>query len=124
MKDKYIFVDQGGELYANPDILNVFINHHYEMHPTGTNSSHQNEPVKHAHQVIGNHVCALFIGANLDIKFWPYAYFNHLCIANEMAMNSQNNSQIFQATRKKENYFLISSLWLSNLDPSSYQTQC
>ena len=36
LRDKYVFMDQGGELYDNPDILNVFTNHHYQIHPTGT----------------------------------------------------------------------------------------
>ena len=74
LKDKYVFMDQGGELYANPDIFNVFTNHHYEVYPTGTGFSHQNGPVKCAHRVIGDHVCALLIGANLDIKFWLYTF--------------------------------------------------
>ena len=73
-------MDQGGELYANPDIINVFTNHCYEVHPTGTNSSHHNGPVKRAHCVIDDHVRALLIGANLGIKFWPYTFFHHLRI--------------------------------------------
>ena len=28
-------MEQGGELYANTDILNVFTNNHYELYPTG-----------------------------------------------------------------------------------------
>ena len=39
VKHKYVFMDQGRELYSNPDIFNVFTNHHYEVHPTGINSS-------------------------------------------------------------------------------------
>ena len=54
-------MDQGGELYSNSDILNVFTNHHYEVHPTWTNSSHQNEPLEGDHYVIGDHVCALWL---------------------------------------------------------------
>ena len=60
---------QDGELYANPYILNVFTNHHYAVHPTGTDSSHQNGPVKRAHRVISDHVRALLIGANFGTKF-------------------------------------------------------
>ena len=73
-------MDQDGELYANPDILNVFTKHHYEFHPTGTDSSHQHRLVKRAHCVIGDHVRALLIGANLNTKFWPYFFFHHLRI--------------------------------------------
>ena len=67
-------MDQDGELCSNPDILNVFANYHYEVHPTGTDSSHQNGPVEQAHRIIGDHVRALLIGANLNIKFWPYPF--------------------------------------------------
>ena len=104
VKDKHIFLDQGGELRANPHILNVFTNFRYETHPTGTDSSQKNNLVEHAHPTIGDHVCALLIGASLDIKFCPYVFFYHLRILNTMAMNGQNSSQIFQATRKKENF--------------------
>ena len=62
-------LDQGGELYSNPDILNVFTNHHYEVHPTGIYVSHQNRPVERAHRIIGDHVRVLLIGTNLGIKF-------------------------------------------------------
>ena len=64
----YVVIDQGGE-------LNAFTNHPYQIHSTGTNSSHQNGPVERANRVVGDHVCALLIGANLDTKFWPYALF-------------------------------------------------
>ena len=46
VKDTYVFMDQDRELYSNPDILNIFTNHHYEVHPIGINSSHKNGPVK------------------------------------------------------------------------------
>ena len=49
-KYKYVYLDQGGELYANLDVKNVFTNWHYKIHPTGIDSSHQNGPVKHAHR--------------------------------------------------------------------------
>ena len=97
-------MDQGGELYSNPDIVNVFTKHRYEVHPTGTDSSHQNGPVERAHRVIGDHVCVLSIGASLDIKFWPYAFFHPLRIQNLMAMNGQSSSRIFQVTGTKENF--------------------
>ena len=104
LHDKYVFMDQGGELYGNPDILNVFTNHHYQIHPTGTDSSHQNGPVERAHCVIGDHVCALLICANIDTKFWPYVFSHHLRINNAMAMNGQDSSRIFQATGMKEDF--------------------
>ena len=104
LKDKYVVMDQGGELYSNPDIVNVFTKYQYKVHPTGTDSSHQNGPVKQAHCVIGDHVLALLIGASLDIKFWPYAFFHHLHVQNAMVMKGQSTSCIFQATGMKEDF--------------------
>ena len=103
LRDKYVFMNQGGELYSNPDIVNVFTQHRYEVNPTGTDSSHQNGPVEWAHRVIGDHVRALLIGADLHIKFSPYAFFHHLRIQNAMTMNSQSESSIYLATGQKEN---------------------
>ena len=100
VNDKYVFINQGDELYANPDILNVFTNHHYEVYPTGTNISHQNGHVEHSHQTIGDHVPAFLIDSSLVIKFWSNAFLHHICISNAMAMNGQNSFQIFQATGK------------------------
>ena len=97
-------MDQGGELYSNPGIVNVFTKHRYEVHLIGTDSSRQNGPVEHAQRVIGDHVCALMIDASLDIKSWPYAFFHHLRIQNAIAMNCQSSSCIFQVTGTKDNF--------------------
>ena len=32
-ENKYVFLDQGGELYSNPDLKNVFSNQHYDIYP-------------------------------------------------------------------------------------------
>ena len=70
LRNKYVFMDQDGELYSNPDIINMFTQHQYKVHPTGTDSSHQNGHVECAHRVIGDHVRrALLIVADLHIKF-------------------------------------------------------
>ena len=99
--NKYVFLDQGGELWANPDILNVFTNFHYKVCPTGNDLSHQNSPVECTHCTIGDNVRVLFIVASLNIKFWSYAFFHHLHISNTMAMNGQDCSWIFQAWMHK-----------------------
>ena len=73
-KDKLVYLDQGGELYANPDAKNVFTNWHYKIHPSGTDSLHQNGHVKRAHRSVGDHTRALLTGAALDINIWPYKF--------------------------------------------------
>ena len=124
VKDKYVFMDQGGEFYSNPDILNVSTNHHYKVHPTGTDSSHQNEPIKRAHRVIGDHVRALLIGANLGIKFWSYAFFSpspySKCNGNEWS----ELLSYLPGNWKEREFFRLPYFWLSNLNPSSFQTHC
>ena len=99
----YVFFDQGGELLANPDVNNVFLNWHYEIHPTRTNLSHQNGPMERAHGSVGDHGCAHLTGANLSIRFWLHAFIYHLRIWNALVPVCQDSSCIFQSTRKKEN---------------------
>ena len=111
-KDKYVYLDQGGELYANPDVKNVFTKWHYEIHLTGIDSSLQNGPVKRAYRSVGDHARALLENAALDIKFWPYTFSHHLCITDVLAPAKQDSSSIFQATGKKENFCQFSHLWL------------
>ena len=31
-KDRYVYLDQGGELYANPNVKNVFANWHHVIY--------------------------------------------------------------------------------------------
>jgi hypothetical protein len=66
---QYIFLDQGGELYNNPKVCALFAQFGYDICPTGVDSSHQNGPIKRAHQMIGNTLRAILHGAHLKIKF-------------------------------------------------------
>ena len=43
--DKYVMMDQGGELYRNPKIHAVFKKYDYTIQPTGAGTSNQNGPV-------------------------------------------------------------------------------
>lgn len=72
--DKYVFLNQGGELYANPEVQKLFEKYDYEIRPTGADASNQNGPVKRGHLSITNSVRTLLTGANLPIKFWSYAF--------------------------------------------------
>ena len=68
-KDKYVHLDQGGELYNNPDVRNLFTSKGYEIRPTGAEASFQNEPIERAHRTLSNSIGALLTGANLAVKF-------------------------------------------------------
>jgi hypothetical protein len=90
--NKYVVLDQGGELYKNPKIRALFLEYNYDVIPTGADSSHQNAPVERPHQTIGNALCSMLSGANLDARFWPYAFDLFLRIHNALPHQSQTHS--------------------------------
>lgn len=98
---KCVFIDQGNELWANPDILKVFTNYHYEVLSTGTKFSQQNGPVKRAHCTVSYHVRKLVLSTSIQIKSWLYTFFHHPKISIPLALNGQNSSQIFQPSKRK-----------------------
>jgi hypothetical protein len=55
---KYLFLDQGGELYSNPAIRRLFDKYKYTVRPTGADSSNQNGPVERAHLNVANAIRA------------------------------------------------------------------
>ena len=101
--NKYVVLDQGGELYGNPKVRKLFQQYDYAIHPTGADSSHQNGPVERNHQTMANHVRCLLDGANLDIKFWPYAFWHQIRILNGLVGSGQTKSPIQIALNQKEN---------------------
>jgi hypothetical protein len=84
VSDKHVYMDQGGELYNNPKIRDLFKEFGYDVYPTGADSSHQNGPVERSHQTIGDALRSLLTGANLDPKFWPCAFYHFLRIKNAL----------------------------------------
>jgi hypothetical protein len=85
-------MDQGGELYSNPKIRTLFKEFGYKIHPTGADSSHQNGPVERAHQTIDDGLRTLLNGANLDARFWPYAFHYFLHIKNALPGKDDSKS--------------------------------
>ena len=57
--DKYVYMDQGGELYKNPEVVALFEGFGYTIRPTGADASNQNGPVERAHQTISNCIRAM-----------------------------------------------------------------
>ena len=103
-KDKYVFMDQGGELYHSPDVRNIFRQYGYELRPTGTDNSRQNGPVERAHRTIGNMIRSLLHGAALDMKFWPYAFYHSLRIMNAIPESGRDKSPTELAYGLKDNF--------------------
>jgi hypothetical protein len=46
VRDKWVVMDQGGELYNNPLVRNVFKKYKFTIYPTGAVNSSQNGPVE------------------------------------------------------------------------------
>ena len=46
VSNKFVVLDQWGELYCNPDVLNLFQRYKYKLFCTGANASFQNGPVE------------------------------------------------------------------------------
>ena len=97
-------MDQGGELFNHPEVQNLFNKKGYDILPTGADNSHQNGPVKPGHCTLANTICALLIGANLDIKFWPYAFYHALCMSNALLEYKATQSPICIARGKPKNF--------------------
>jgi len=70
VKDRYIFMDQGGELYRSKAIRDLFEKEFgYVIRVTGTGAHHQNGLVKRANQTMDRAIRAMLIGAGLPVKF-------------------------------------------------------
>jgi hypothetical protein len=95
-------MDQGGELYNNPLVRNVFKKYNYTIYPTGADNSSQHGPVKRSHRTVSQGVKAILIGAGLDTKFWPLAFNHILRIRN--AIQGQLGSPLKMSTGSKENF--------------------
>jgi len=83
VKDRYIFMDQGGELYRSKAIRDLFEKEFgYEIQVTGTGAHSQNGLIERANQTMDKAIRAILIGAGLPVKFWPHAFRHFLRIKN------------------------------------------
>ena len=80
--DKYVRLDQGGDLGRCEEVVTLFQQAGYSVEPTASASSHQNGPGERPHQTIGDALCAMLGGADLPPKFWPYAFHHWLHLYN------------------------------------------
>ena len=65
---KYVYMDQGGKPFNNPEIKNIFTKSGYCIYPTGVDASNQNGPNERRHFTIANTVQALLTGSGIDTK--------------------------------------------------------
>jgi hypothetical protein len=105
VKDKYVYLDQGGELYNNPAVRKLFKEFDYDVFPTGADSSHQNGFVERSHGHIGDALRAKLTGSNLDARFWPYAFKDYLRKHNAIRHAPGRDISAFEAaTQRRENF--------------------
>lgn len=102
--DKYVFLDQGGELYGNPAVRQIFADSGYTIRPTGADASNQNGPVERGHLTVANAIRAMLTGANLPIKFWPYAFHHWLRIDNSLPSRDQEHAPLKLAHNKTDDF--------------------
>lgn len=101
---KYVFLDQGGELYANPAVRALFSRFDYDIRPTGADASNQNGPVERGHLTVANAIRAMLTGANMDVRFWPYAFHHWLRIDNSIPSRDQTQAPLKIAVNQTDNF--------------------
>jgi hypothetical protein len=79
---RYACMDGGGELSNNGDVQKLLAHHDYAVRPTAPASSFQNAPGERPHQDIGAALQVMLRGANLENKFWTFAFNYALQIIN------------------------------------------
>jgi hypothetical protein len=125
VRDKWVVINQGGELYNNPLVRNVFKKYNYTIYPTGADNSSQNGPVERSHRTVFQGVKAILIGAGLDIKFWPLAFNHILRIRNAIPGQGRLESPHKMSTGSKENLNHLcvfgSRVWVR---PPGIQARC
>lgn len=80
--DRYVRFDLGGELGHSPRVVELFEKAGYRVEPTAPMASHSNAPAERPHQTIGDALRAMLAGADLQSRFWPYAFHHHLRLYN------------------------------------------
>ena len=99
--DKYVRLDLGGELGRSPEVIKIFSDAGYHIETTAANSSHQNGPGERPHRTIGEGIRALLGGANLEPKFWPYAFHHFVRLYNVSVHGNRDKSCYELLTGKK-----------------------
>ena len=109
VKDRYVFMDQGGELYKSKAIRDLFEKEFdYEIRVTGTAAHHQNGLVERSNQIVDRAIRAMLIGAGLEIKFWPYAFYHFLRLKNSVLPRREADMSAHQKlTGKKDDMSLL-----------------
>jgi hypothetical protein len=99
--DKYVRMDLGSELGLSHKIDDVFKKYGYFVERTAPNSSVMNAPVERAHQTVADGIRTLLGGANLELRYWTYAFYHYLKIYNFVPHADDEVSPYEKCTGKK-----------------------
>ena len=100
---RYIYMDQGGELYKNAAIRK-FIQEDLLMDIllTGTEGHHENGVIESANGTVDSGIRNLLHGAGLPIRFWPFAFNQYLLIKNAALPRREIDEATFVQRRGKK----------------------
>jgi hypothetical protein len=82
VQHRYAAMDKGGELANDPEVMALLDKFDYAPRPTALDAYHQNAPAERLHKIIGNALRTMLTGANIDFKFWPYAFYYMMFLHN------------------------------------------
>ena len=122
-QNKFVTLDQGGELCGSPQVQKLFKKHDCAVCPAAPDASRQNS-VERYHQTITNAVQAVLMGANLPVKFWPHAVLHAVQVFNSLPSTGQSKSKLELATNSKEDWSKLKSLGLQGVGQISRPTLC
>lgn len=70
-------MDQGGELFKNPNVRKIFEKRGFKINPTIMDESHQNGPVEQSHCTVTKAIHTFLLGASVPVKFSPTHFIIH-----------------------------------------------
>ena len=91
-------------MYGSDKVRKFFQRYGFTIRPTGSDSSHQLGPAECTHQTVANSVRAQLIGANIDIRFWPYCFDHTLCLLNVNSCAGMDSSRLEAAYGRCDNF--------------------
>lgn len=91
-------------MYSSAKARKLFQCYGFTIRPTGSDSSHQLGPVERTHRTVANSVRAQLIGANIDIRFWPYCFDHTLRLLNANSCAGMDSSRLEAVYGRRDNF--------------------